>query len=162
MRMYEFIENLEDNSVEKFLDQLDDFKEGLRFDYDLVKNQLGYYGEDRECLITMFNIYNGSIKDGYSGFIWNEDIGEFYELNSEHINEHLIDYMKSSGLYSFEDLCNIISNDMSIDWFLDDISLGNSYNVKMNLARFFAEDIIYEVVSNFYDYFNKEIKELVD
>lgn len=160
--MYEFIENLEDNSVEKFLDQLDDFKEGLRFDYDLVKNQLGYYGEDRECLITMFNIYNGSIKDGYSGFIWNEDIGEFYELNSEHINEHLIDYMKSSGLYSFEDLCNIISNDMSIDWFLDDISLGNSYNVKMNLARFFAEDIIYEVVSNFYDYFNKEIKELVD
>ena len=160
MRMYEFIENLEDNSVEKFLDQLDDFIEGLRFDYDLVKNQLGYYGEDRECLITMFNIYNGSIKDGYSGFIWNEDISEFYELNSEHINEHLIDYMKSSGLYSFEDLCNIISNDMSIDWFLDDISLGNSYNIKINLARFFAEDVIYEVISNFYEFFDDRLKDM--
>ena len=160
MRMYEFIENLEDNSVEKFLDQLDDFIEGLRFDYDLVKNQLGYYGEDRECLITMFNIYNGSIKDGYSGFIWNEDIGEFYKHNSEHINEHLIDYMKSSGLYSFEDLCNIISNDMSIDWFLDDISLGNSYNIKINLARFFAEDVIYEVISNFYEFFDDRLKDI--
>lgn len=158
--MYEFIENLEDNSVEKFLDQLDDFIEGLRFDYDLVKNQLGYYGEDRECLITMFNIYNGSIKDGYSGFIWNEDIGEFYKHNSEHINEHLIDYMKSSGLYSFEDLCNIISNDMSIDWFLDDISLGNSYNIKINLARFFAEDVIYEVISNFYEFFDDRLKDI--
>lgn len=162
MRMYEFIENLTDDLIEKFLDQLDDFKDGLRFDYDLVNNQLGYYGEDRECLITMFNIYNGSIKDGYSGFIWNEDIGEFYELNSEHINNYLIDYMESSGLCSFEDLCNIISNDMSVKGLLEDVTLGNSDNVKRNLARFFAEDIIYNVVSNFYDYFNKEIKELVE
>ena len=158
MRVYEFIENLEDNSVEKFLNQLDDLKEGLRFDYELVKSQLGY-GEDRECLATMFNISKGSIKDGYSGFIWNEDIGEFYKHNSEHINEYLIDYMKSSGLYSFEDLCDIISNDMSIDGFLDDISLGNSYNVKMNLARFFAEDIIYMVISNFYEFFD-ELKDI--
>lgn len=161
MRFYEFIENLTDDLIEKFLDQLDDFKEGLRFDYELVKSQLDYW-EDRKCLITMSNIYNGSIKDGYNGFIWNEDIDEFYEHNSEHINEYLIDYMKSSGLYSFEDLCNIISKDMSVEWFLDEITLENSDKVKRNIACFFAEDVIYEVISNFYDFFDKEIKELVD
>lgn len=162
MRFYEFVENLTDDLIEKFLDQLDDFKEGLRSDYDLVRSQLGYNGEDRGCLTTMTNIYNGSIKDGYSGFIWNEDIDEFYDHNSEYINNYLIDYMESSGLCSFEDLCNIISNDMSVEGFLEDVTLGNSDNVKRNLARFFAEDIIYEVVSNFYEFFDKEIKELVD
>ena len=70
--------------------------------------------------------------------------------------------MKSSGLYSFEDLCNIISNDMSIDWFLDEVTLGKSDKIKRNIARFFAEDIIYEVISSFYNYFDKEIKELVN
>ena len=87
MRIYEFIENLTDGLIEKFLNQLDDFKEGLRSDYELVKTQLGYSGADRECLQTMINIYNGSIKDGYQGFIWNEDIDEFYEHNSEYFNK---------------------------------------------------------------------------
>lgn len=163
MRLYEFIDNLEDHLIEKFLNQLNDFRKGLGFDYDLVKNQLGYNEAfDKQCLQTMNNIYNGSITDGYNGFIWNEDINKFYKDNSEHLNQYLIDYMESSGLSSFEDLCGIISNDMSVEWFLDEITLENSDKVKRNIARFVAEDIIHEVISNFYEFFDKEIKELVD
>ena len=159
MRVYEFIENLEDDLIEEFLDQLDDFKEDLRFNYDLVKNQLDD-NSDKQCLQTMVNIYNGSIKNGYNGFIWNEDIDKFYEDNSEYLNQYLIDYLECSGLSSLEDLCGIISKDMSVELFLDDITLRNSDKVKRNIVCFFAEDIIYEVISNFYEFFDERLKDM--
>lgn len=161
MRLYKFIENLSDKEIDSFLNKLDDYRDGLGFDYSLVKGQLGYTEGlfDKECLINISNINKGSIMDGYTGFVWNEEMESFYEKNAEYLNQYVSDYMESQGLNSFDELCSIISNDMGINWFLDDITLCNSKKVKRNIVKFFAEDVCYNVFECFEEYFDKELKE---
>lgn len=159
MRLWEFIEKLSDEEIKNFLNQLDNYKDGLKCDYEILKNKLGYKGFDKSCLETLSNISRGSIKDGYQGFIFNEDIDKFYKDNADYLNQYLLNYISSLGHNSFEELIHIISNDMEVNWFLEDITLCDSCKVKRNISRFFAEDVSYNILENFEDYFSEKLLE---
>lgn len=159
MSMWEFIDNLSDEKIEKFIDQLDNYKEGLKDNYKLVKKQLGYIEVfDKNCLHDMNHIDNGSINDGYQGFIYKEDIEKFYNDNEENFVNYLKDYLDSNGLNTFDSLLSIIANDMNMSSFLEDIALYKSVDVKRNIAKFVASEIIYDVMNSFREYFKEDIK----
>lgn len=161
MRLYEFIENLSEEEIENFLDKLDSYRDGLRFNYDLIKEQLGYQKVfDKPCLIDMVNISKSSIMDGYRGFIYNADIESFYEKNAEHFNQYILEYMADQGLNSFDEFIPIISDGMDIDWFLQDITLNDSKYIKRNIARFFASEVVYDVMEFFNDFFDEKLKNI--
>lgn len=152
--MYKFIENLNEENLEKFIGLLK--KEKLYDLYNLVKNQFGY-NSDKELLKDFYNIYNGNLMDGYQGFIFHEDMYKFFANNKKLLLDYLIEYVKSN--YSEEDYLSemvyIISGKLSPEYFIQDL-FDDSLDIKENLVIFVVEDIIRRVMDLFDNTFSKE------
>lgn len=152
--MYKFIENLNEENLEKFIGLLK--KEKLYDLYNLVKNQFGY-NSDKELLKDFYNIYNGNLMDGYQGFIFHEDMYKFFANNKKLLLDYLIEYVKSN--YSEEDYLSemvyIISGKLSPEYFIQDL-FDDSLDIKENLVIFVVEDIVRRVMDLFDNTFRKE------